>query len=211
MRSRPSQPSLLLGALVLAAAPGAAHAQFATLEARAGVVRAVGKYADALGTGQTLGVGASMRFTPTLSVRLDADASTGFENDPATPDLYSYMLGLETQLLPTRGLRRAPLQLTATLSGGATQLRYGAYDSPTAPGVRIAASDEFRPSIGAGLRLTAEPSRNLGIFVGASAVGTLLGGAQSTPDVAVGAVSRPLSDGGTLVTVPLVAGLRIRF
>ncbi len=206
MPIRSARLFLTLGAFVLAAAPDAARAQFATLEARAGVVPAVGTYGDALGTGQTIGVGASVRFTPTLAVRLDADAHTGFDGGRASPDLYSYMVGLETQLAPARGLRRAPLQLSATLSGGVTQLRYGAYDG--APGVRVAAENELRPAVAAGLRLTAELTRTLGVFAGASATATLLG--SGSADVAA-ARNSPLADGGTLVTVPIVAGLRVRF
>ena len=183
-----------LGALLLVAAvAAAAHAQLATIEARAGVVPAVGRYADALGTGQTLGVGASLRFTPTLAVRLDAEANSGFDGGAASPDLYTYLIGLETQLAPARGLRAAPLQLTASLSGGATQLRYGS---------AAGAADVFRPSVGAGLRLTAELTRTFGLFGGASAVATLLDDASPVG----GALG-----GQTLVTVPIVAGLRVRF
>ena len=193
MSSRRPRLFLVAGAVALAAAPAAARAQFATLEARAGVVPAVGRYAAALGTGQTIGVGASLRFTPTLAVRLDAEANTGVDGGAASPDLYSYMLGLESQLAPARGLRAAPLSLTATLSGGATQLRYGAG----------AAANTLRPAVGAGIRLTTELTRTFGLFAGASALATLLDYATT----ATGA----LTGGGTLVTVPVVAGVRVRF
>ena len=208
------RPRLLPGALTLVAllAPAAARAQFVTVEARAGAVRAVGEYADALGSGQTIGVGISSRFTPTLSLRLDADANTGFENGPASPDLYSYMVGLETQLVPSRlsRVRPTPVQITAVLSGGVSQLRYGAYTDPGAPLVRYGAETRLEPAVGAGLRVTASLTRTLALFGGASATATLLGGAQSAPDV-VGARRSPLADGGTLVTVPVVAGVRIGF
>lgn len=197
---------LVLGLLAVAASPVAARAQFATLEARAGVVPVAGSYADALRNGQTIGVGASMRFTPTLSVRLDADAANDFADDPADLSIYSYMLGLETQLIPTRGLRRAPLALSATLSGGASQIRYRA---PLAGGGASETQNSMHPTVALGLRLTAELSRNLGIFAAASAGATLLGdddgeGTRFTQPY-------PLADGGTLVTTPLVAGVRIRF
>ena len=205
MPTRFSRLALTLAALA-AAAPAAAHAQFATLEARAGMVPTVGEYADALGVGQTLGVGASMRFTPTLSVRLDADAATGFIEEPGDLSIYSYMLGLETQLLPTRGLRRAPLALSATLGGGATQIRYRA---PLAAGGARETQNDVHPAVSAGLRLTAELSRNLGIFAGASAAATLLGDDDS--DATPFTQPSPLAGGGTLVTTPLVAGVRIRF
>lgn len=197
----------LLAAIALAAAPAAAHAQFATLEARAGVVPVVGEQGDGLGTGQTLGVGASMRFTPTLSVRVDADAASNFADDPADLSIYSYMLGLETQLLPTRGLRRAPLALSATLGGGATQIRYRA---PLTTGGASATQNDLHPAVAVGLRLTAELSRNLGLFAGASASATLLGD-DDAGSAASFVQPYPFADGGTLVTTPLAAGVRIRF
>lgn len=208
MPTRLSRPVLILGALAVAATPGAAAAQFATVEARAGVVPTAGEYADALGTGQTLGVGASMRVTPTLSVRLDADAGSGFLDDAAGDlSIYTYMLGLETQLLPTRGLRRAPLQLSATLSGGATQTRYRPPAAGTA-GAAGARQNDLHPAVAVGLRLTAELSRTLGIFGGATATATLLGDEDGG---AASAARTPLAGGGTLVTVPIVAGVRFRF
>ena len=184
----------------LAVAPAAAHAQFVTVEARAGVVTGAGKYADALEVGQTLGVGLSTRYTPSLSLRLDADAATGFFGGPDTPDIYSYMLGLESDLVPSRSRVRTPLQLTATLQGGVTQLHYGstaAFD----------AENRFRPAVGAGLRLTANLTRTLGIFGGASATATFLGGERGT----LATQRSPLDEGGTLVTIPIVAGVRVRF
>ena len=184
--------AVLVGAALVGAGPAAARAQFATLEARAGVVPTVGRYASTLGTGQTIGVGASLRFTPTLAVRLDADALTGFDGGTARPDLYTFLLGLETQLAPARGLRAAPLQLSATLGGGATQLRYGAGDATV-----------VRPSVAAGLRVTAELTRTFGLFAGGSAVATLLDDASPLGGA---------TDGGrALVSVPVVGGLRVRF
>jgi hypothetical protein len=199
----------ILGAIVgTSLAPAPAHAQFATVEARAGVARATGSYADALGTGQTIGVGLGMRFTPTLGFRIDADANTGFEGGAASPDLYTYMLGLETELAPARGLRPAPLRLTASLSGGASQFRYRGYADPLNSTLRYAGENEWRPAVAAGVRLTAELTRTLGIFGGAAANATLLGGRERD-----GTTVRPdrLDDDGVLVTIPLVAGLRIRF
>ena len=192
MQSRPRWSPAALGALLVVAAPALARAQFATLEARAGVAPTVGRYAGALGTGQTIGVGASLRFTPTLAVRLDADAQTGYDGGAASPDLYTFLLGLETQLAPARGLRAAPLQLSATLGGGATQLRSGG-----------GAAAQLRPSVAAGVRLTAELTRTLGLFAGGSAVATLLDAAPTLGGSADG--------GRTLVTVPIVAGARVRF
>lgn len=189
------------GALALAGtlAPAAARAQFVTVEVRAGVVPTVGKYADAVGVGQTIGVGLSSRFAPTLSVRLDADASNQLDGDdgPGTLDLYTYTIGLETQLVPQRVRRYSPVQLSATLGGGASQLR-----GPS--------GNDWRPAVAAGLRLTANVTRSLGVFAGATASATLLGGAQGSADV-VGGERAPLNGGGTLVTVPLVAGVRIGF
>ena len=202
MPTRFSRLAPILGAVALAATPAAARAQFATLEARAGMVPTVGEYADAVGVGQTLGVGASMRFTPTLSVRLDADAGSGFLDAAGDLSIYSYMLGLETQLLPARGLRRTPLQLAATLSGGATQTRY----RPPFEGEAGARQNDFHPAVAAGLRLIAELSPNLGLFGGASATATLLGDEDGGA-----AGTNPLAGGGTLVTVPIVAGVRFRF
>jgi len=188
-----------VGVLSLATvlAPAVARGQFVTVEARAGVVSAVGKYADAVGVGQTIGVGLSSRFAPTLSVRLDADANSQLDGEGGfgSLDVYTYSLGLETQLVPARARRYSPVQLTATLSGGASQLR-------------DASGNEWRPMVGAGLRLTGNVSRSFGVFGGASVAATLLGGGEGSPDAAAGS---PVNGGGTLLTVPLVAGVRIGF
>ena len=190
-----SPPVLAVAALTFATAvaPAVARAQFVTVEVRAGVVRPVGEYVN-LGLGQTIGVGLASRFAPTLSVRLDADANTQLDSfdGPGTLDLYTYTLGLETQLAPGRARRYSPLQLTATLSGGASQLRY---DS----------GNEWHPTVGAGLRLTINPTRTLGVFAGASAAATLLGARNDQLGL------RTTDAGGTLVAVPIVAGLRITF
>lgn len=196
-----------LSAVTLAPlAPATAGAQLLTLETRAGMSPVVRKYGSALGSGYSFGVGAGLRVGPTLVMRLDGDVSSGYGGTGSTsPDIYTAMVGLATELLPARDTR-APVHLDAIVSGGLAQIRFnGESLNPVNTIANADARSTFRPMVGAGVRLGVDVTRNMGVFGGATLNAIVLGRYNDKPEAWLG------DGGGFLMSLPIVAGLRIGF
>lgn len=201
--------SLVAGFVFLAGAH-AAQAQFVTIEARAGRVNSYGDARDVFGNGRTIGVGVSSQIDPMLRFRVDYDGQGSFDKfkDAARPDLrLDHLTGsFETSLLPVRG--GMPLSLTASLGGGATRVRQGAYTIVTPGGPLDEAADtHYFPTVTGGLRLGLDLTRNFGVAIGASGFATIVSRENSRryvdPTGTVGFTN--------VYTVPVTAAVRIRF
>jgi hypothetical protein len=177
------------GALVLAAAvaPGRAHAQLAALDVRVGAAPVLGRYRREFDAAPTVGVGVTVGVTSALGVRADARwAPLRFVADG---DIGTYTLGLEAQTVVVRG--RLPLHLGAALGGGASRISFDR-------------AQRWHPTVTGGARVSVDVVRRFDVFLDATAVATLLG--DRAPQLA-----RPTDAGGTLVQLPVTAGVRIRF
>jgi hypothetical protein len=195
MHTRPARLALA-AALALLAAPAAARAQFATIEARAGAAPVVGGYRDALGTGQLIGVGASVRVTPTLSVRADADAVPGWTGAAHAGPLQ----------LPARASRRSSppgARAPAARPCSSPRRSTAASRSSASAAPRRDARNEFRPPVSAGLGSSpSSPARS------ASSPAPSAGATLLSDDAAAGRCRARRRR--TLVVVPVVAGVRIQ-
>ncbi len=177
------------GALLLASAlaPARARAQLAAIDVRFGGAPVVGQYRRDLDVLPTFGVGVTAGVAPALGVRADARWTPIRVLTDAS--IGTYTLGLETQAVVVRG--RLPLHVGATLAGGAS---------------RISAdrAQAWHPALAGGARVSIDLGPRFDLFADATAVATFLGDRERVLDA-------PTDAGGTLVQLPVTAGLRLRF
>jgi hypothetical protein len=149
----------------------------------------LGQYRRELDAGPSLAVSLGAPLTAGLRVRTAASFTA--VDILGSGSVNTYTLGLDVPVATLREARRFPVQLRAGVDAGAAQLRYGDVRS-------------WHPTVAGGLRLTGGLTDRLSVFGDAAAAVTPLGDRKAILDVAT-------DRGGTLVQLPLRAGLRWQF